>query len=169
MTAVVKARWLVAAASRHQHTDVSTGRKAESVGGIVAGLSVSGGLGVALPCAFVKCSRLEVCDDFSSVSRRLSPALRCLHFVISDFRPASVTESGEAALRRLLASRAVGGYSLTSDDPALGSLTVFQSSRVARPQATPPHLVSLLNSSARSPLDAYRQRVCFVPFLRLLI
>ena len=57
-----------------------------------------------------------------------SPALRRLHFVISDFGPPSVTESGEAALRRLLASRALGGYSLTSDDRAPGSLTVVQSS-----------------------------------------
>ena len=45
-----------------------------------------------------------------------------------------LAESGEAALRRLFASRAIGGLSLTSDDPAPGSLTVFQSSRVAGPQ-----------------------------------
>ena len=51
-----------------------------------------------------------------------SPALRRLHFEISDFRPTSVTESGEAVLRRLLASRAIGSYSLTCDDPAPGSL-----------------------------------------------
>ena len=43
-----------------------------------------------------------------------SPALYRLHSVISDFRPPSVTESGEAALRRLHASRPIGGYSLTS-------------------------------------------------------
>ena len=60
------------------------------------------------------------------------PALRRLHSVISDFRPPSVTEWGEAALRRLLVRRAIGGSSLTSDDPAPGSLTVFPSSRVAR-------------------------------------
>ena len=35
-------------------------------GGVVAGLMVSGGLGVALPCAS------EVFDDCSSVGRRLS-------------------------------------------------------------------------------------------------
>ena len=40
-----------------------------------------------------------------------SPALHRLHSVVSDFRPTSVTESGEAALRRLLASRVNGGYS----------------------------------------------------------
>ena len=62
------------------------------------------------------------------------PALRRLHSVISEFRPPSGTENGEAALWRLLACRAVGGYSLTSVDAALGSLTVFQSLRVARPQ-----------------------------------
>ena len=53
------------------------------------------------------------------------------HSVISDFRPPSVAEFGEAGLRRLLASRGIGCYLSASDDPALGSLTVFQSSRVA--------------------------------------
>ena len=62
-----------------------------------------------------------------------SLALHRLHSVISDFRPPSVSGSGEAALRRLVASRAIGGYSLASDDPARRSRTVFQSSRVARP------------------------------------
>ena len=57
-----------------------------------------------------------------------SPALRRHHSVISDFKPPSVVESGEPALRRLSASRAVGGYALTSDNPAPGSLSVFQSS-----------------------------------------
>ena len=52
------------------------------------------------------------------------PALHRLRIVISDFRPPSATESGEAALRRLLASRAVGGYELTSDDPAPGKKLV---------------------------------------------
>ena len=93
-----------------------------------------------------------------------SPALHSLHSVIFDFTPPSVTESGEAAVWRLRASCAIGGYSLTSDDPAPGSPTVFQSSRVARPQdaSTSPYFVSLLSSSARSYL------VCFVLFLRLL-
>ena len=61
---------------------------------------------------------------------------------------------------RQLASRAMGGYSLASDVPAPGSLTVFQSSRVARPQdaSKTRYLVSLLSSSARSHLDAYKQR-----------
>ena len=81
-------------------------------------------------------------------TKLVSPALRHLHSVIPDFRPLSVTESGEAALRRLLASRAIGSDSLTFDDPALGSLTAFQSSRVARPQdaSRAPDLVPLLSS-----------------------
>ena len=70
-----------------------------------------------------------------------------MHFtvtVIFAFRPPSVTESGEAALQKLLGSRAIGDYSRTSDDPAPGSPTVFQLSRVARPQDAPkaPNLVS---------------------------
>ena len=125
-------------------------------GGVAAGLVVSGGLGVALPCAsakrssllpevffddcsYVGCTRspreraiirelnetvfalnfLETCGidcsescekvEYSILSTDLaSPALRRLHSVISDFRPPSVAESGEAALRRLLASRAIG-------------------------------------------------------------
>ena len=69
--------------------------------------------------------------------------------------------SGEAALPRLLGSRAIGGYSLASGEPAPGSLTVFQSSRVARPQdaSKAPYLGSLLSSSARSYMDAYKQRM----------
>ena len=52
-------------------------------------------------------------------------------------------------------------YPLTSNDPALGSLTVFHSSRVARPQdaSKAPYFVSLLSSSARSNLDAYEKRM----------
>ena len=103
--------------------------------------------------------------EFSILSTDLaSPALHRLHHVISDFRPPSVSESGEAALRRLLASRAVGGCSLSSDDPVPGWLTVFQSSRVARPQdaSKAPYLVSL--SSARSYLVQRMLRL----FLRLL-
>ena len=89
-----------------------------------------------------------------------SPALRRLHSVISDFRPPSVTESGEAALRRLHASRPIGGYSLTSDDPAPASLTVFQSSRVDHGMRQKlPHLESPLRSSVRSYLDTYEQRL----------
>ena len=49
---------------------------------------------------------------------------------------------------------------MTSDDLAPGSLTVFQSSRVARPQdaSNAPDLVSLL-SSAQSYVDALLQRM----------
>ena len=63
-----------------------------------------------------------------------SPALHRVYSVISEIRPPSVAESGEAALRRLLASRAIGGYSVTSDNRTPGLPTVFQSSRAARPQ-----------------------------------
>ena len=50
---------------------------------------------------------------------------------------------------------------MTSDDPAPGSLTVFQSSRVARPQDASKaiYFVSLLSSSARSYLDTCKQRM----------
>ena len=169
-----------------------------SSGGATAGLTDSGGLGVAPLCASAKRSRLlpEVFDDCSYGGRRLSPrdraiirevnetvfavnfletgntvdsescekvgysmlfndrtspSLHRLHSVISDFRPPSGTESGEASLRRLLASRGVRGY----------ALTVFQSSRVARPQdaSKASNLESLLISSARSYLDAFLQRM----------
>ena len=87
------------------------------------------------------------------------PALRRLHSVISDVRPPSATESGEAALRRLLASRDSGCHSLTSEDPVPGSLTVFQSTRVAPLDASKATLFgSLLGSSARSYSDAHKQR-----------
>ena len=58
-------------------------------------------------------------------------------------------------------SRAIGGYALTFDDHTPGSLTVFQSARVARPQdaTKAPCLVSLLRSSARSYLGTCKQRV----------
>ena len=113
----------------------------------------TGGISLSESCEKVVYSVL--CTDLAS------PALHRLHSVISDFRPPSVTESGEAALRRLLASRASGGHSTTSDDPAPGSLTVFQSSRVARPQdgSKAPNLVRLLSSSARSFLDTSKQRM----------
>ena len=84
-----------------------------------------------------------------------------LHSEMSDFRPPSATEPGEAALRRLFASRAVRDYALTSDDLARGSLTVFQSTRVAQPQdaSRAPYHVSQRSSSARSYLDTYKQRM----------
>ena len=49
-------------------------------GSVVAGLVDSGGLGVALPCASAKRSRLfrEVFDDCSYVGRRLSPRDRAI-------------------------------------------------------------------------------------------
>ena len=104
--------------------------------------------------------------DYSILFTKMaSPALHRLHSVICDFRPPSATGSGEAALLRLLASRAIGGYSLTSDDPAPRSQTVFHSSRVARPQdaSKAPYLVSLLSSSAMQ-----ESSVRVVMFLRLL-
>ena len=50
---------------------------------------------------------------------------------------------------------------MTSDDPAPGSQTVFQSSRVARPQESSkaPCMVSLLRRSPHSYLDAYKKRM----------
>ena len=71
-----------------------------------------------------------------------------------------LTSSHQVVPSRLLASRAIGVYSLTSDDPASVSLTVFQSSRVARPQeaSKAPYFRSLLSCSARSYMDTYKQR-----------
>ena len=88
---------------------------------------------MALPCASARRSLLllEVFDNCSCVQGNYQGAERdrfCLGFlgdwgvghsesrekvgsVISDFRPPSVTDSSETALRRLLASRAIGGYS----------------------------------------------------------
>ena len=77
----------------------------------------TGGIGSSESCEKVEYSML--CTGPSS------PVVHRLHSVISDLRPPSGTESGEAALQKLLASRAVGGYSLTSDDPAPAPLTVF--------------------------------------------
>ena len=79
----------------------------------------TGGVGLSESRAKVECYIMST--DLAS------PALRRLHLVISDLRPL-------AALRRLFTSRAIGGHSLTSDDLAPRSPTVFQSSRVARPQ-----------------------------------
>ena len=117
-------------------------------GGVAAGRMNFGVLGATLPGASAKRSRLfPRCD---------------LHFTVSTlFSTPSVTESGEAALRRLLASRAIGGHSRTSDDPAPESLSASQSSRVARPQdaSNVPNLVSLLSSWARSYLGTCGQRM----------
>ena len=113
----------------------------------------TGGLGLS-----VSRERLEYSTLFTALA---SSSLHRLYSLISDFRPPSGAESGEAALRRLLAIRVIGGHSLTSDDPAPGSLTVFQSSRVARPQdaSKAHHLGSLRSSSARTNLDASKQRM----------
>ena len=121
------------------------------------------GRAVSLVLSHVKKWR---CSIFSTSLSSL--ALRRLHSVISD-RPLSGTEPGEATLRRLLASRAIGGYSLTSDDPAPGSLIVIQSSRVARLLDASKALkfVSLLSRSAV--LTWIRKSsACFVLFLRML-
>ena len=60
----------------------------------------TGGVGLSESCEKV---------GYSTLSTDLaSPALHRLHSVITDFLPPSVTESGEAALRRLPASRAIG-------------------------------------------------------------
>ena len=95
----------------------------------------------------------ESCEkgEYSILSTGLpSPALHRLHSAISYFIPPSGIESGEAG-RRLLASRGIGGFAMTSDDPAPGSLIVFQSSRDARPQDASKalYLVSVLSSLAR--------------------
>ena len=99
---------------------------------------------------------------YSMLSADLAPpAPRRLHSTVSDFTSPSVTESGEAALRGVHASRAFGGYPLTSDDLTPGSLTVFPSPRVARPQdaAKALHFGSLVSSSVRIQLDASQQRM----------
>ena len=59
----------------------------------------TGGVGFSAPCEKVGYSTLS--NDLAS------PAFHRLHSAISDFRPPSVTESGEAVHRRLLASSAV--------------------------------------------------------------
>ena len=43
----------------------------------------------------------------------IAPPVHLLHFMISDFRPPSVTQSGEATRQRLLANRAIGGHPLS--------------------------------------------------------
>ena len=60
--------------SRRRQNDVSIGRNAGRSDGVVAGLKGSGGLGVALPCASAKRSRLlpGVFDDCSHVAGRVS-------------------------------------------------------------------------------------------------
>ena len=67
--------------------------------------------------------------------------------------------SGEAALQRLLASRSVGGYLVFTGDPASGSPTAYQSSRVARPDraASSPLPVDLVSNSVHGYLDTYQQ------------
>ena len=121
-------------------------------GVVAAGLVGSGGLGVALPCASAKRSRLlpgshqgierdRCCLEFLGdwrywsfwVMSKSGSTPSCpqdwhhLHFTVSTV--ISLTSDHQvflslAALQRLLASRVLGGYSLTSDEPALGSVTV---------------------------------------------
>ena len=69
----------MAGSSRHRQNDFSVGRCGPS-GGVVAGLTGSGGLGVGLPCASARRSRLfpEVVDDCSSVCRGLPPRERAI-------------------------------------------------------------------------------------------
>ena len=72
--------------------------------------------------------------------------------------------SFEAALQRLLASRPVGGYSLSTCDPAPGSLTAYQSVIVSCSTrldcaASASLLVGLVSNSVRGYLDAYQQSI----------
>ena len=67
----------------------------------------------------IGCSESFEKVGYSILSRDLAlPTHHRLHSVTSDFRTPSVTEFGEAALRRLVASRVIGGDSSVSDDPA---------------------------------------------------
>ena len=89
----------------------------------------------------------------------VSTALHRLQNVISEFRAPSGCESGEATLQRLHASRAIRGCAMISDDPAPGPPTVFQTSRVARPEDASKACGCLsLRSSARLHFDTYEQR-----------
>ena len=63
-------------------------------------LSISWGLVVLVILSEVQ--KVEYSILFTDLA---PPALHRLHTVIPDFRPQSVPESGEAALRKLLASR----------------------------------------------------------------
>ena len=125
-------------------------------------------LGHGCICHLGSCEKVE----YSILSTDLAPpALHRIHFVISYFRP-SDSESSEAALRRLLASRAIGGYSVTCDDPTPGLLTVFQLSRLARPQdaSSAPYFVQLSSFiSAQQPssfLPGYRWARLFVTLIQ---
>ena len=133
--------------------------------GVAAGLMVSGGLGLALPSAFSKRSRIfpEVFDDCSYVGRILCSIGPSSREVNEGVFALNFLESGGIGRSE---SCEQGGYSMLFTDlasPALdrlhsvmGSVTVLQSSRVARPQdaSKAPNLVLLLSSSARSYLDA---------------
>ena len=69
-------RWPVAGASRHQRNAVSTGPSND----VEDGLVVSGGLGLALPSAPAKRSRLllDVFDDCPYGGCKLSPRVRAI-------------------------------------------------------------------------------------------
>ena len=66
--------------SRHRQNDVTLRCNAGFLRGVAAGLMDSGGLGVALPCASAKRSRLfpKVFDDCSCVGRGLSSHNRAI-------------------------------------------------------------------------------------------
>ena len=136
---------------------------------------------MALPCASARRSRLlpAVFDDCSCVGRMLTSRVRAIirklnetAFALSFMETGGVGRSepfhlvrepdhqaGLSPARQLFGdcSRVVP----LDGNPALGSLTVFQFARVARPQdaSKAPNLVSLLSSSARLYLDLYTQRV----------
>ena len=85
---------------------------------------------------------------------------RSAQFFIVQSDPGSL----EAALQRLLASRPVGGYSLSTGDPAPGSLTAYQSVIVSCSTrldcaASASLLVGLVSNSVRGYLDAYQQSI----------
>ena len=112
------------------------------------------------------CEKWEYCILSTDLA---PPTLRRLHSVISDLRPPSVTESGEAALRRLPASRAIGGHSLTSGDPARGSLTAFQSNASCSTTGCLKSSQLCVNAEHLSSFFVWirTSSVCFVLFLRL--
>ena len=95
-------------------------------GGVAAGLSanvlVSFLMCLMTARLFVVSSLLVKGRSSWKRTRRVTP---CCPQTWPDFKPPCGTESREAALHRLLTSRVIGGHSLTSDDPAPRSLTVF--------------------------------------------
>ena len=101
---------------------------------------------MALPCASAKRSRLLPVRDVNETPCALNFLETCRYRLFSVMRKGGalrvvrivhrpgITSTSPSPLRDLcrpLASRAIGGYALAFDDFAPGSLTVFQSSRVA--------------------------------------